>query len=83
MMRAGDSEGMMAKKRKAKKRATRTVWLKADTAALKQYSRQKLPIAKVVKLMKRSAAMLRTKASLLGLPLGHQSRKKKRRLSGS
>ena len=42
----------------AKTRVKRKSWLKEDTAALKQYSRQKLPIAKVVKLMKRTAAML-------------------------
>ncbi len=67
----------MAKKRKTRKR-TRRAWLKEDTAALKLYSREKLHIDKAVKLMKRTAAMLRTKASMLGIPLGHQSRKKKR-----
>jgi hypothetical protein len=47
-------------------------WLATELRALKKYSNQKLPVVKIEKLMKRTAATLRQKAFTLGLPLGHQ-----------
>ena len=59
----------VAKKTKRKKYKP---WLADELRALKKYSREKLPVAKIEKLMKRTAATLRQKAYSLGLPLGHR-----------
>jgi hypothetical protein len=56
----------------AKRKKHYKMWTKADVTALKQYSRAKLPVKKIVKLMKRNEGTLRQKAYSLGLPLGHQ-----------
>ena len=64
----------MAKKVKRRKRKA---WTDVDLRALKNYSREKLPVAKVEKLLKRSIATLRQKAYSLGLSLGHKRRKKR------
>jgi hypothetical protein len=64
----------MAKKVKRRKRK---VWTAPDLRALKKYSREKLPVAKIEKLLKRTASTLRQKAYTLGLSLGHQRRKKR------
>jgi hypothetical protein len=56
---------------KTKKR-TRREWTSADLKALKIYSKQRTPVLKVSKEMKRSISALRVKASQLGLGLGHQ-----------
>jgi hypothetical protein len=61
----------------AKKRRTRPYkrWSDADLRALKKYSREKLPVAKVSKLLKRTEATIRMKAYSLGLSMGHRRRK--------
>jgi lipoate-protein ligase A len=60
----------MAKKTKRrKKRITST---KANVAELKKYSKEKLPVAKISKAMKRTARALRQKAGNLGIRLGHR-----------
>ncbi len=61
----------------AKKVKRRKAWTDVDLRALKKYSREKLPVAKIEKLLKRSVATLRQKAYSLGLSLGHQRRKKR------
>jgi hypothetical protein len=57
----------MAKKTRRKKYKP---WLATELRALKQYSRQKLPVVKIEKLMKRTVGTLSQKAFTLGLPLG-------------
>ena len=47
-------------------------WSKADLRELKAHSRNKSPVKKVAKAMKRTAGALRQKAFSLGLPLGHR-----------
>jgi hypothetical protein len=64
----------MAKKAKRKKYNR---WTDVDLRALKKYSREKLPVAKIEKLLKRTTATLRAKAYSLGLSLGHRRRKKR------
>jgi len=61
----------------AKKRKTRSYkrWTDADIRALKKYSREKLPVAKVSKLLKRTEATIRMKAYSLGLSMGHRRRR--------
>ena len=61
----------MAKKTK-KKTVARRLYSKEDLKALKEYSKAKIPVAKISKLMKRSAGTLRQKARAMGLPLGHR-----------
>jgi septal ring factor EnvC (AmiA/AmiB activator) len=59
------------KKTNTKKR-TRRDWTAADLKALKTHSKQRTPVVKVSKELKRSVAALRYKAHMLGLGLGHQ-----------
>ena len=56
---------------KTKKR-TRREWTSADLKALKGHSKQRTPVLKVSKEMKRTVGALRAKAHQLGLGLGHQ-----------
>jgi hypothetical protein len=58
--------------KKTKRRKKRIAWTKANVAELKKYSKEKLPVAKISKAMKRTAGALRQKALHLGLPLGHR-----------
>jgi hypothetical protein len=60
-------------KAKKKKRA-RKLYTASDIKLLKQHSKAKTPVSKIVKLMKRSEGSLRQKALTLGLGLGHQQR---------
>jgi len=62
----------MAKKRK--KRGYKR-WTDADLKALKKYSRDKTPVAKVARAMKRTEATIRMKAYSLGLSMGHRRRR--------
>ena len=59
----------MAKKTK---RARRKAWTSEDLRSLKKFSREKVPVVKISKLLKRTAGALRQKARILGLPLGHR-----------
>ena len=56
----------------AKKKRTRKPYSAADIKLLKQHSRARTPVAKIVKQMKRSEGSLRQKALALGIGLGHQ-----------
>lgn len=60
----------MAKKKKQKTK--RVAWTKAHDAELKRYSKQKLPVVKIAKAMKRTIGALRQRAFGLGIPLGHR-----------
>jgi hypothetical protein len=54
------------------KRRTRREWTKEDVRDIKGHSRARTPVAKMSKLMKRTAGALRQKAFDLGLSLGHR-----------
>ena len=57
---------------KTKKKRTRKPYTAADIKLLRQHSKARTPVAKLVKLMKRSEGSLRQKAQTLGIGLGHQ-----------
>ena len=59
----------MAKKVKRDKRKS---WTKELHAALRRHSKAKTPVAKISKLMKRTAGALRQQALKLGISLGHR-----------
>jgi hypothetical protein len=54
------------------KRARRREWTEEDVREIKGHSRARTSVAKMSKLMKRTAGALRQKAWDLGLPLGHR-----------
>jgi hypothetical protein len=56
--------------KKAKKRVARE-YTKADEKELRAHSKAKTPVAKIVKLTKRTEGSLRQKALKLGIRLGH------------
>ena len=47
-------------------------WTKENVRELKLHSRSKTPVTKISKLMKRTVAALRQKASQMELSIGHQ-----------
>jgi len=57
--------------KKAKKRIRRE-YTKEDGKELRAHSKAKTPVARIVKLTKRTEGSLRQKARVLGLSLGHQ-----------
>jgi hypothetical protein len=59
----------MAKKAK---RTKRMAWTKEHVQELKAHSRAKTPVARISKVMKRTAGALRQKAMALGLTIGHR-----------
>jgi hypothetical protein len=50
----------------------RKPYTKEDIRALKNHSKARTPVAKIARVMKRSAAALRNKATQLGIGLGHR-----------
>jgi hypothetical protein len=54
------------------KKSSRKPYTAADIKLLKQHSKAKTPVLKIVKQMKRSEGSLRQKALKLGIGLGHQ-----------
>ena len=56
------------------KRKTRSykVWTSDDLKTLKKCSREKMPVVKIAKLMKRSEPTIRQKAYSLGISVGHR-----------
>jgi hypothetical protein len=62
------SENLMAKKAKRRIKS----WTKPELAELRKYSKDKLPVKKISRLMKRTPSALRQKAGLLGIWLGHR-----------
>ena len=67
------SESQMAKKRKSAKRPYK-VWTSEDLRALKQFSRERAPVRKVARALRRTEATIRMKAYSLGIPMGHRRR---------
>ena len=59
----------MAKKAK---KVVRREYTKADVKELRAHSKAKTPVAKIVKLTKRTEGSLRQKARALGISLGHR-----------
>jgi hypothetical protein len=57
---------------KTTKKAVRREYSKADVKELRAHSKAKTPVAKIVKLTKRSEGSLRQKAIKLGIRLGHR-----------
>ena len=62
----------MAKKVKKAVKRVRREYTKADVKELRAHSKAKTPVAKIMKLTKRTEGSLRQKARTLGLGLGHQ-----------
>ena len=58
--------------KKTKKAIVRREYTKADVKQLRTHSKAKTPIAKIVKLTKRTEGSLRQKALKLGISLGHR-----------
>ena len=50
----------------------RVPWTKALYAELRKHSKARTPVAKISKMMKRSAGALRQQALKLGIGLGHR-----------
>ena len=61
----------MVKKAK-KKTVTRREYTKADVKELRAHSKARTPVAKLVKMTKRTEGSLRQKALKLGIKLGHR-----------
>lgn len=57
--------------KKTKKRVRRE-YSPADVKELRAHSKARMPVFKIAKAMKRTVASLRTKASNLGIRLGHR-----------
>ena len=55
-----------------KKRQTRREWTKDDLRELKTHSKNKTPVIKISRTMKRSEGSLRQAALKLGIGLGHR-----------
>jgi hypothetical protein len=55
-----------------KKKRSRKPYTAAEVKLLKQHSKARTPVAKIVKQMKRRERSLRQKALTLGIGLGHQ-----------
>jgi hypothetical protein len=58
--------------KKSKKKVVRREYSKADIKELRAHSKAKTPIAKIIKLTKRTEGSLRQKALKLGISLGHR-----------
>jgi hypothetical protein len=58
--------------KKAKKTVARREYTKADVKELREHSKAKTPVAKIVKITKRTEGSLRQKALKLGIRLGHR-----------
>lgn len=57
---------------KTTKKLVRREYTKADMKELRAHSKLKTPVAKIVKLTKRTEGSLRQKALKLGIKLGHR-----------
>ena len=58
--------------KKAKKKTVRREYTKDDVKELRAHSKARTPLAKIVKITKRSEGSLRQKALKLGIGLGHR-----------
>ncbi len=50
------------------------VWTPDDLKALKKHGREKTPVRKIAKMMKRTEPTIRQKAYSLGISVGHRRR---------
>jgi hypothetical protein len=57
---------------KSNRRSRRHPWTEADHRELKAHSKNRTPVAKISRLMKRTAGALRQQALKLSLGLGHR-----------
>jgi len=57
---------------KKAKKVVRREYTKADVKELRAHSNARTPVAKIVKLTKRTEGSLRQKARKLGISLGHR-----------
>ena len=62
----------MAKATNKKTRPRGTAWTRAMHAELRKHSKEKTPVAKISKQMKRTIGALRQQALKLGIGLGHR-----------
>jgi hypothetical protein len=60
------------------KRVARREWSTQDEKELRKHSKNKTPVIKISKALKRTPGALRQKARQLGISLGHRQRPKKR-----
>jgi hypothetical protein len=58
--------------KKAKRKIARREYTKADVKELRAHSKERTPIAIIMKLTNRTEGSLRQKALKLGIGLGHQ-----------
>jgi hypothetical protein len=58
--------------KKTKKKIVRREYTRADVRELRAHSRAKTPVAKIMKLTRRTEGSLRQKALKLGIRLGHR-----------
>jgi hypothetical protein len=70
--RGANWEGQMAKATKKKTRPRGAAWTRAMNAELRKHSKEKIPVAKISKQMKRTIGALRQQALKLGIGLGHR-----------
>jgi hypothetical protein len=63
---------MAGRKTKSNGRSKRISWTKDDVRELKVHSRQKTPVAKIAKAMKRTEGAIRQKALVLDISIGHR-----------
>ena len=62
----------MAKKKKQVSRRKLKPWSSQDHRDLKAHSKARTPVAKISKVIKRTAGAIRQKARILGIPVGHR-----------
>ena len=58
------------------KRVIRRDWTRDEVKELKKHSKDKTPVKNVSRVLKRTPAALRQKASALGISLGHRNKRK-------
>jgi hypothetical protein len=63
---------MAVTRRKTNRKSKRVAWTKQHVGDLKTHSKNKTPVAKISKSLKRSPGAIRQKALSLGLPIGHR-----------
>jgi hypothetical protein len=63
---------MATTRRKSNGRTKRVAWTKQHVSDLKAHSKNKTPVAKISKSMKRTAGAIRQKALSLGIAIGHR-----------
>jgi hypothetical protein len=59
-------------RRKTNRKSKRIAWTKQHVSDLKAHSKNKTPVAKIAKSMKRTPGAVRQKALALGISVGHR-----------